>query len=318
MSPARVPASSSPLMALRDQNHVVDGRAVSRSNSDDAGPNGTRYRLDPRPILLSSSRRPHDFPFGSLAGPAARRRLGVGVGIRSVLAAPASVIVSPLSATPRGPMTTSFKSMRRSTAQFRRPPSTSTATVLVVNTAIFSPSGRQYRHRLRLPLARSAPSSRSFAIADRDRVLIGVRSNRCGLDRRSLNLVHPGSWLPAATVSPAVTAGIRPGESSPIQRNPVRYSRELSRTIGSLPPNTILLRTVRTGAEPAITLTLGELPTAQAIATRNGGAEQGTEVPRLALTLSPAATSQAAHRRCRHHHCRAGQRRARHGFRTVT
>ena len=73
--------------------------------------------------------------------------------------------------------------------------------------------------------------------------------------------------------------------------NPVRDARELARTIGAMPPNTsVRLTVLRNGSEQEITLTLGELPNQrEARATPERPQEkQGTEVPRLGLTLAPA------------------------------
>jgi serine protease Do len=72
----------------------------------------------------------------------------------------------------------------------------------------------------------------------------------------------------------------------------VRDARELARTIGAMPPNaSVRLTVMRNGAEQTITVTLGELPNQREARATPERREQsrGTEVPRLGLTLAPAA-----------------------------
>jgi serine protease Do len=170
--------------------------------------------------------------------------------------------------------------------------------VVGVNTAIFSPSGGSVGIAFAIP----ANTVRSVVAQLRDRGTvtrgwIGVQIQPVSAEiAESLNLKSTQGALVAEPQagSPAVTAGIRAGDIiTQVNGNPVRDARELARTIGSMPPNTsVKLTVLRNGSEQAITLTLGELPNqreARATAPEKAEPSRGTEVPRLGLTLSPAA-----------------------------
>jgi len=169
--------------------------------------------------------------------------------------------------------------------------------VIGVNTAIFSPSGGNVGIAFAIPA--STVKSVVTQLRDRGSVTrgwIGVQIQPVTAEiADSLNLKSTQGALVAEPQagSPAVTAGIRAGDIiTQVNGNPVRDARELARTIGSMPPNTsVRLTVLRNGAEQAITLTLGELPNQQqARATPDKREEKrGTEVPRLGLTLQPAA-----------------------------
>ena len=170
--------------------------------------------------------------------------------------------------------------------------------VIGVNTAIFSPSGGG---NVGIAFAIPASTVRNVVAQLRDRGSvtrgwIGVQIQPVTAEiAESLNLKSTQGALVAEPQagSPAVTAGIRAGDIiTQVNGNPVRDARELARTIGSMPPNTsVRLTVLRNGAEQAITLTLGELPNQrEARATpEKPEPSKGTEVPRLGLTLSPAA-----------------------------
>ncbi len=169
--------------------------------------------------------------------------------------------------------------------------------VIGVNTAIFSPSGGNVGIAFAIP----ASTVRSVVAQLRDRGSvtrgwIGVQIQPVTAEiAESLNLKSTQGALVAEPQagSPAVTAGIRAGDIiTQVNGNPVRDARELARTIGSMPPNTsVRLTVLRNGAEQQITLTLGELPNQREARATPDKPEQskGTEVPRLGLTLSPAA-----------------------------
>jgi serine protease Do len=169
--------------------------------------------------------------------------------------------------------------------------------VIGVNTAIFSPSGGNVGIAFAIP----ASTVRSVVTQLRERGSvtrgwIGVQIQPVTAEiAESLNLKSTQGALVAEPQagSPAVTAGIRAGDIiTQVNGNPVRDARELARTIGAMPPNTsVRLTVLRNGAEQQITLTLGELPNQQqARATPEPRKENpGTEVPRLGLTLAPAA-----------------------------
>jgi serine protease Do len=168
--------------------------------------------------------------------------------------------------------------------------------VIGVNTAIFSPSGGNVGIAFAIP----ASTVRSVVAQLRERGAvtrgwIGVQIQPVSAEiAESLNLKSTQGALVAEPQagSPAVTAGIRAGDIiTQVNGAPVRDARELARTIGAMPPNTsVRLTVLRNGAEQQITLTLGELPNQQqARATPERPKEnQGTEVPRLGLTLAPA------------------------------
>jgi serine protease Do len=168
--------------------------------------------------------------------------------------------------------------------------------VIGVNTAIFSPSGGNVGIAFAIPA--NTVKSVVAQLRDRGSVTrgwIGVQIQPVTAEiAESLNLKTTQGALVAEPQagSPAVTAGIRAGDIiTQVNGNPVRDARELARTIGSMPPNTsVRLTVLRNGAEQQITLTLGELPNQQqARATPEPRKEdQGTQVPRLGLTLAPA------------------------------
>jgi len=170
--------------------------------------------------------------------------------------------------------------------------------VIAVNTAIFSPSGGG---NVGIAFAIPASTVRNVVAQLRDRGSvtrgwIGVQIQPVTAEiAESLNLKSTQGALVAEPQagSPAVTAGIRAGDIiTQVNGNPVRDARELARTIGSMPPNTsVRLTVLRNGAEQAITLTLGELPNQREAraAPEKPEPSKGTEVPRLGLTLSPAA-----------------------------
>jgi serine protease Do len=169
--------------------------------------------------------------------------------------------------------------------------------VIGVNTAIFSPSGGN------VGIAFAIPASTVRSVVDQLRERGSVTRGWIGVQIQpvtaeiadSLNLKSTQGALVAEPQpdSPALKAGIRAGDIiTHVNGNPVRDARELARTIGTMAPNTsVKLTVLRSGAEQQITLTLGELPNQrQASATPDSRQQsKGTEVPRLGLTLAPAA-----------------------------
>jgi serine protease Do len=171
--------------------------------------------------------------------------------------------------------------------------------VIGVNTAIFSPSGGNVGIAFAIP----ASTVRSVVAQLRERGSvtrgwIGVQIQPVTAEiAESLNLRSTQGALVAEPQagSPAVTAGIRAGDIiTHVNGNAVRDARELARTIGAMPPNaSVRLNVLRNGAEQTITVTLGELPNQREARATPERREQnrGTEIPRLGLTLSPAAES---------------------------
>ena len=184
-----------------------------------------------------------------------------------------------------------------------------------VNTAIFSPSGGNVGIAFAIP----ASTVRSVVAQLRDRGSvtrgwIGVQIQPVTAEiAESLNLKSTQGALVAEPQagSPAVTAGIRAGDIiTQVNGNPVRDARELARTIGAMPPNaSVRLTVLRNGAEQtdhAHARRIAE-PARSARHARDGASRaSGTEVPRLGLTLAPAAdVAGSGERRRRHHQCRA-------------
>jgi serine protease Do len=88
---------------------------------------------------------------------------------------------------------------------------------------------------------------------------------------------------------PAAKAGILSGDViTAVDGHAVKDARDLARQIGAMAPGaTTKLSIWRKGEEKSISLTLGELPKERAAMTDS--APQGTDTPRLGLTLAPAA-----------------------------
>jgi serine protease Do len=95
---------------------------------------------------------------------------------------------------------------------------------------------------------------------------------------------------------PAAKAGIESGDViEKVNGEPVKDARELARTIGGLAPGTaVKLDVLHKGEDKVINLTLGQLPnTVEANADTNNndnGGSQGTDVPKLGLTVAPATS----------------------------
>jgi serine protease Do len=94
---------------------------------------------------------------------------------------------------------------------------------------------------------------------------------------------------------PAAKAGIESGDVIiAVNGESVKDARELARTIGGLAPgNAVKLNVVHKGQDKVVNLTLGQLPnTLEAKADTDngdkGGANRGTDVPKLGMTVAPA------------------------------
>ena len=173
--------------------------------------------------------------------------------------------------------------------------------VIGVNTAIFSPSGGSVGIAFAIP----AETVKSVVAQLKDkgsvsRGWIGVQIQPVTQDiADSMGLKKAAGALVAEPQadSPAAKAGIVSGDViTTVNDKPVRDARELARVIGGMAPNTsIKLGVIRQGEEKTLTLTLGELPKErQAAAVTTDQESQGTEVPRLGLTLAPASKTAGA------------------------
>jgi serine protease Do len=93
---------------------------------------------------------------------------------------------------------------------------------------------------------------------------------------------------------PAAKAGLESGDIiTAANGQPVKDARELARIIGGFAPgSTAKLDVLHKGRSKVVSLTLGELPTGQQAKAETeadgNGSSQGTNVPRLGLTVAPA------------------------------
>ncbi|GAB1716601.1 MAG: Peptidase S1C, Do [Nitrobacter sp.] len=171
--------------------------------------------------------------------------------------------------------------------------------VIGVNTAIYSPSGGS------VGIAFSIPASTVKNVVAQlkskgsvSRGWIGVQIQPVTADiADSLGLKKAEGALVAEPQadSPAAKAGIESGDViTQVNGATVKDARELARTIGGLAPGTsIKLNILHKGADKVVNLTLGTLPnTVEAKAGFDGDHEfsRGSEVPRLGMTVAPAAS----------------------------
>ena len=94
---------------------------------------------------------------------------------------------------------------------------------------------------------------------------------------------------------PAAKAGIESGDViTAVNGDAVKDARELARTIGGMAPGaTVKLNVLHKGQDKVVNLTLGQLPNtveAKADTDKDGGkgANRGTDVPKLGMTVAPA------------------------------
>jgi serine protease Do len=165
--------------------------------------------------------------------------------------------------------------------------------VMGVNTAIYSPSGGSVGIGFDIP----AETVKSVVAQLKDkgtvsRGWIGTQIQPVTADiAESLGMKGSEGALvsePQAN-GPAAKAGILSGDViTAVNGHAVKDARDLARQIGAMAPgSTAKLSIWRKGEEKSISLTLGELPKERAAMTDT--APQGTDTPRLGLTLAPAA-----------------------------
>src|SRR5204863_3283884 len=170
--------------------------------------------------------------------------------------------------------------------------------VIGVNTAIFSPSGGSVGIAFAIP----ADTVKSVVgqLKDKGQVTrgwIGVQIQPVNADiADSLGLKNAEGALVAEPQAdgPAAKAGIQSGDViTAVNGQAVKDARDLARKISGLAPkSSVKLTVISKGAEKTITLTLGELPREQqrqARAESDDKDNSGTQVPRLGLSLAPAA-----------------------------
>ena len=169
--------------------------------------------------------------------------------------------------------------------------------VIGVNTAIFSPSGGSVGIAFAIP----AETVKSVVgqLKDKGKVTrgwIGVQIQPVTADiADSLGMKQAKGALVAEPQegSPAAKAGIKSGDVIvSLNGDPVPDARTLARRISGMPPATaVKIGVFRNGREEVLSMTLGELPKErQASAeTNKNHDQQGTNLPRLGLSLAPAA-----------------------------
>src|SRR6185437_3263742 len=168
--------------------------------------------------------------------------------------------------------------------------------VIGVNTAIFSPSGGSVGIAFAIP----APTVKSVVaqLKDNGRVTrgwIGVQIQPVTEEiADNLGLKSPQGALVAEPQAdgPATKAGIMAGDViTAVNGNPVKDARDLARQIGSMAPGSTAKLTVwRKGEEKTFSISLGELPSQREARanTPESSSPEGTDVPRLGLTVVPA------------------------------
>jgi serine protease Do len=168
--------------------------------------------------------------------------------------------------------------------------------VIGVNTAIFSPSGGSVGIGFDIP----ADTVKSVVAQLKDKGMvnrgwIGTQIQPVTADiAESLGMKGTEGALVSAPQAngPAAKAGILSGDViTAVNGHSVKDARDLARQIGAMAPGTTAkLGIWRKGEEKNISLTLGEMPKErQASAGTPDSVPAGTDVPRLGLTLAPAA-----------------------------
>jgi serine protease Do len=169
--------------------------------------------------------------------------------------------------------------------------------VIGVNTAIFSPSGGSVGIAFAIP----APTVKTVVAQLKEngkvtRGWIGVQIQPVTAEiADNLGLKTPQGALVAEpqTNSPAAKAGIMAGDViTAVNGSPVKDARDLAKQVGNLAPGSTAKLTVwRKDEEKTFSVALGELPNqreARGPVTPDSSGPEGTDVPRLGLTVVPA------------------------------
>jgi len=169
-------------------------------------------------------------------------------------------------------------------------------TVIGVNTAIYSPSGGSVGIAFAIPS--DTVKSVVAQLKDKGSVTrgwIGVQIQPVNADiADSLGLKKAEGALVAEPQpdGPAVKAGIQSGDViTSVNGQEVKDARDLAKKISSMPPGSnVKLGVISKGSEKTLTVTLGELPREQREARATpGGRDEGSDVPKLGLSLAPAS-----------------------------
>jgi serine protease Do len=170
--------------------------------------------------------------------------------------------------------------------------------VVGVNTAIYSPSGGS------VGIAFSIPASTVKTVIAQlkdtgsvSRGWIGVQIQPVSQDiADSMGLKKAEGALVADPQKdgPAAKAGVEAGDViAAVNGQTIKDARELARVISGMAPGTVAkLDILHQGKTKVVNLTLGQLPNAReakADIDTDKGSAHGTDVPRLGLTVAPAA-----------------------------
>src|SRR5437868_11967240 len=170
--------------------------------------------------------------------------------------------------------------------------------VMGVNTAIYSPSGGSVGIAFSIPA--STVKNVIAQLKDKGSVSrgwIGVQIQPLTQDiADSMGLKQTAGALVAdpQKEGPAAKAGVEAGDVvTAVNGRQVKDARELARTIaGLVPGSTAKLDLVHKGQGKVVSLTLAQLPNTQEakadVEADEKRATQGTDVPRLGLTIAPA------------------------------
>ncbi len=171
--------------------------------------------------------------------------------------------------------------------------------VVGVNTAIYSPSGGSVGIAFSIPA--STVRSVIAQLKDRGSVSrgwIGVQIQPVTQDiADSMGLKKAEGALVADPQKdgPAAKAGVEAGDViTAVNGQSVKSARELARVIGGIAPgSTAKLDVLHKGRSKVVSLTLGQLPSAQEakadMEADGKGSTHGTDVPRLGLTVAPVS-----------------------------
>ena len=170
--------------------------------------------------------------------------------------------------------------------------------VVGVNTAIYSPSGGSVGIAFAIPA--STVKTVIAQLKDKGTVSrgwIGVQIQPVSqdiADNLGLKKAEGAMVLEPQANGPAAKAGIESGDViTSVNGEAVKDPRELARTIGALAPGAdVKLSVLHKGKDEAISLTLGQLPATQEANANpsNGNPAQGSDVPRLGMTVAPASS----------------------------
>jgi len=284
-------------------NHVVDGADKVEVTTDDgktytAKVIGTDPRTD---VALIKVEGGADFPFAKLA--VGKPRIGDWVlAVGNPFGLGGTVTAGIVSASGRDIGNGPYDDFIQIDAPVNKgnsggPAFNMQGEVVGVNTAIYSPSGGSVGIAFSIP----APTVKTVIAQLKDkgtvsRGWIGVQIQPVTqdiADNLGMKKAEGAMVLEPQANGPAAKAGIESGDViTSVNGEAVKDPRELARTIGSLAPGAaVKLNVLHKGKDQAINLTLGQLPTTQeANATPDHGSAQGSDVPRLGMTVAPASS----------------------------